>query len=113
MGDRFSAADYGITWPTEPAEIVQEALCEYVGDGDGADEAVLAAYDAHVAAQALREAADELVAEFGVTNRAAGRLRARADRLDPQHPESGPPRPLSRPERPNPYPKDPPTLTNA
>ena len=35
-------------WPTEPTDIIREALREYVGDGDGADEAVLAAHDAEI-----------------------------------------------------------------
>lgn len=37
----------------DPVETVQEAVREYVGDGDGADESVLAAYDKFVSADAL------------------------------------------------------------
>lgn len=33
-------------WPHDPAGIVKEALREFVGDGEGEDERVLAAYDA-------------------------------------------------------------------
>lgn len=33
-------------WPTDPTQIIREALREYVSDGDGADEAVLEAHDA-------------------------------------------------------------------
>lgn len=33
-------------WPHDPAGIVREALRDFVGDGDGEDERVLAAYDA-------------------------------------------------------------------
>lgn len=47
-------------WPHDPEGIVREALREYVGDGDGEDENVLAAYDKVVGgriAQAI-EAAD-------------------------------------------------------
>ena len=44
-------------WPTDPTDIIQEALREYVGDGDGADEAVLAAHDAEVKAEARSLAA--------------------------------------------------------
>lgn len=32
-------------WPTEPADIIREALRDYVGDGEGADEEVLTAYE--------------------------------------------------------------------
>lgn len=39
-----------------PTEIVQEALREYVGDGDGVNVSVLAAHDARVVARALRDA---------------------------------------------------------
>lgn len=42
-------------------------------------EAWLATHDAAVRATALREAADGLMEKFGVTNRAAGWLRARAE----------------------------------
>lgn len=35
---------YGVDWPTEPEAIIREALREYVGDGEGADELVLADY---------------------------------------------------------------------
>ena len=47
-----------IDWPTNPTDIIHEALREYVGDGDGTDEAVLAAHDAKVrteVAQAVEE----------------------------------------------------------
>lgn len=37
---------YGLDWPNEPGEIIREALREYVGDGEGADELVLADYHA-------------------------------------------------------------------
>lgn len=40
----FNAADYGIDWPTTPREIVTEALREFVGDGEGVDGAVFAAF---------------------------------------------------------------------
>lgn len=35
-------------WPHDPTEIVKEALREYVGDGDGEDERVLAAHEKRV-----------------------------------------------------------------
>ena len=35
-------------WPHDPTQIVKEALREYVGDGDGEDERVLAAHDERV-----------------------------------------------------------------
>lgn len=50
-------------WPTDPTDIIREALREYVGDGDGADEAVLAAHDAEVAANALEDAAGAALSE--------------------------------------------------
>lgn len=53
-------------WPTEPTDIIREALREYVGDGDGADEAVLSAHDAEVKAEALEEAATSLEGGLGV-----------------------------------------------
>lgn len=40
---------YGVDWPTEPGDIIREALREYVGDGEGADELVLADYLAEIA----------------------------------------------------------------
>jgi len=42
-------------WPTKPEDIIREALREYVGDGDGADEAVLAAYTRKVKAEGWDE----------------------------------------------------------
>ena len=53
MAERFD------TWPHDATGIVKEALREYVGDGDGEDERVLAAHNAIVAAKALRDAASE------------------------------------------------------
>ena len=41
------------TWPHNAADIVQEALREYVGDGDGEDERVLAVHNAQIVANAL------------------------------------------------------------
>lgn len=35
-------------WPHDPTQIVKEALREYVGDGDGEDERVLAAHEKRV-----------------------------------------------------------------
>lgn len=40
----FNAADYGITWPTTPRDIVAEALREYLSDGEGVDGAVFASF---------------------------------------------------------------------
>jgi hypothetical protein len=38
-------------WPHDPTKIVKEALREYVGDGDGEDERVLAAHEERVRAE--------------------------------------------------------------
>ena len=38
------------TWPHDPTKIVKEALREFVGDGDGEDERVLAAHEERVRA---------------------------------------------------------------
>jgi hypothetical protein len=65
-------------WPTEPTDIIREALREYVGDGDGADLDVLAAHDRAVAAKALRDAADALP----WTTDPPEWLRVRADRIE-------------------------------
>lgn len=46
MTERFD------TWPHDAEGIVKEALREYVGDGDGKDEEVLAAYRKTVVAEA-------------------------------------------------------------
>lgn len=43
------------TWPHDPEEIVQEALREFMGDGDGEDAAVLAAFVKVVREQAAAE----------------------------------------------------------
>jgi hypothetical protein len=45
---------------------IKEALREYVGDGDGSDEAVLTMHDNKVRAQALREAAMQIDWQFEV-----------------------------------------------
>lgn len=42
---------------TNPTKIVAEAVREYVGDGDGADEEVLAAYEQQIRAEALEDMA--------------------------------------------------------
>lgn len=46
-------------WPTAPADIVREALRDYVGDGDGADEAVLEAYDRSVRERIAQDIEDQ------------------------------------------------------
>lgn len=38
------------TWPHDPTKIVKEALREFVGDGDGEDERVLAAHEERIRA---------------------------------------------------------------
>ena len=45
-----------MTDKTNPTEVVAEAVREYVGDGDGADKEVLAAYEQQIRAQALEAA---------------------------------------------------------
>ena len=45
-------------WPTTPADIIHEALREYVGDGDGADEKVLADFKAKLRAEIAAEIRD-------------------------------------------------------
>jgi hypothetical protein len=42
----------------DPTAVAKEALREFVGDGEGADEWVLMAHDAQVRAQAFEEAAE-------------------------------------------------------
>ena len=61
------------TWPHEPTEIVKEALRDFVGDGEGEDQRVLAAHDERVRAEqravdlAMHEAyRAEVVAETAV-----------------------------------------------
>lgn len=61
------------TWPHDPTMIVKEALREFVGDGDGEDELVLAAHEKRVRAEqqeidlALHQAyRAEVVAETAV-----------------------------------------------
>ena len=49
MTERFD------TWPHDPEEIVKEALRDFVGDGEGEDEAVLDAFVKVVRAQAAAE----------------------------------------------------------
>jgi len=44
----FKAADFGIDWPTTPRAIIEEALREFVGDGAGAADEVLSAFEADV-----------------------------------------------------------------
>lgn len=66
MSERFEA------WPHDAEGIVREALREYVSDGDGEDEKVLAAYMAGVRAVARREGQAEA-------------LRAAANTDDPDH----------------------------
>lgn len=46
-----------------PAEIVAEAVREYVGDGDGADEEVLASYEQQVRDRIAAQAWEEGYAE--------------------------------------------------
>lgn len=41
---RIPVSKYGVDWPTEPEAIIREALREFVGDGEGADELVLTDY---------------------------------------------------------------------
>lgn len=68
MSERFEA------WPHDAEGIVREALREYVSDGDGEDEKVLAAYMAGVRAVARREGQAEAWDEgFEVGTEAGGR----------------------------------------
>lgn len=41
------------TWPHEPTAIIREALREYVGDGEGEDEAILEAHNSQVIRDSL------------------------------------------------------------
>lgn len=45
--------EYFDTWPHEPTAIIREALREYVGDGEGEDEAILEAHNAQMISEAL------------------------------------------------------------
>jgi hypothetical protein len=60
-------------------DTIKEALREYVGDGDGADEAVLAQHNAKIRSEALHEAAMFVDAQRYEDN--AGDLRQVRDRL--------------------------------
>lgn len=51
-------------WPTDPTDIVKEALREYVGDGEGEDDRVLDQHNARVVSEAL-----EAFAEYDVEGR--------------------------------------------
>lgn len=74
-----------LPWPGEgdPTGVIKEALREYVGDGDGADEWVLAKHDAGVVARALRAEADNWTDETGLSiSPVAELLRIRANRIE-------------------------------
>lgn len=76
-----------MSWPpTTPVDIVKEALREYVGDGDGADEKVLARFVASIEAKTLRETANhrDLWGPHGEDDESSIQqwLRARAAEID-------------------------------
>jgi hypothetical protein len=77
----FDAADYGISWPNTPKGIVEEALREFVGDGEGADGAVLAAFVNEVRASAEAEIA-ELRADVDL---ATSQIQEAIERRDADH----------------------------
>lgn len=90
---RLATALLAIAIIADPAEIVAEAVREYVGDGDGADEEVLANYEqslrAEGAAKALRDFADAMERDdwthrddWGVNCAYSFEVRARADALE-------------------------------
>lgn len=51
-------------WPTDPKDIVKEALREYVGDGDGEDERVLSECEMMIKAEAYEEGRNDAVEPF-------------------------------------------------
>lgn len=59
----MSISEHFEAWPHDAEGIVREALREYVGDGDGEDEKVLAAYVDQERAAARREGQAEAWAE--------------------------------------------------
>lgn len=50
-----SGFPHPLPWPGTPRGVVEEALREYVGDGDGMAQLILAAYDGEVAERARAE----------------------------------------------------------
>ena len=73
------------TWPHTARKIVEEALREFVGDGEGEDYEVLTTFINEVQAEALRAAADAMDADPEVRDPLRLRadwLRARADRTE-------------------------------
>lgn len=60
----FNAADYGIDWPTTPKAIVEEALREFVGDGEGVDGAVFAAFVDEIRATQRAEVSGDVSTEL-------------------------------------------------
>ena len=55
-------------WPHDAEGIIQEALREFVGDGDGEDEKVLNAYRAEVRAEAWDEGAEAMEQHWAYGN---------------------------------------------
>lgn len=54
-------------WPHDPTKIVKEALREYVGDGDGEDERVLAAHEKRVRERIARNIEAKTAREVAYT----------------------------------------------
>ena len=71
-------------WPHDPTQIVKEALREYVGDGDGEDERVLAAHEERVRAAVRERIAQDILAvdpiEWALAGQGAGHDAARIAR---------------------------------